>query len=257
MRSTRDRAGLLVAALATGLVTALVTTLLTSYAASAGAAGSDRPAVGECRALRFGQISQASDTTAAIPCSTSHTDRVIKVADLPSGTTWDALTVTQIGRLGITECTPAFRRALGQNDQVRDRSAYAWIFFEPTQAQRDAGANWIRCDLILLKGRALKALPTDAVPALHSSKPSDQVRRCLVGTLHLTTVCTATHDFRATGAFAVKGSYPGNTKLGTIARKRCPALVSTPRRYLFSHPSTFTWNHEHDHAVVCFSHRSS
>lgn len=260
MRSTRAGAGPLVTGPVTGLVAALVIALaaglLTSYAA-AQAAGSDRPAVGECRALRFGQISGRSDTSTPVACSTAHTDRVIKVADLPSGITWDALTDTQATRLGVTECTPAFRRALGQNDKVRDSTAYAWIFFEPTLAQRTSGANWIRCDLILLEGRALQHLPTDSVPALGSGKPSDKVRRCLVGTRHLTTVCAAIHTFRATGAFALRGSYPGTATLAGIARKRCPALVSTPRRFLFSHEPAFTWNHVHDHAVVCFSHRSS
>ena len=69
-------------------------------------------------------------------------------------------------------------------------------------------------------------------------------------------MCSASHDFRATGAFTVTGSYPGDSKLAGIARKRCPALVSTPRRFLFSHQAKFTWNNLHDHAVVCFSHRS-
>ena len=252
MRSTRWGAGL--------LATALLAALPASYAATsaaASAAAADTPAVGDCHALTYQQIAHESETSAPVACSSNHTSRVIKVADLPSGTTWDSLTATQIGRLGITECTPAYRRALGQNDQVRDSSAYAWIFFAPTAAQRTAGANWIRCDLILLKGQALKALPTDRVPALGSSRLSNQVRRCTVGTRHFTTVCSSSHNYRATGAFTVKGRYPGDTKLAGIARKRCPALVSTPRRFLFAHQSKFTWNNVHDHAVVCFSHRSN
>ena len=55
----------------------------------------------------------------------------------------------------------------------------------------------------------------------------------------------------------MKGRYPGDTKLAGIARHRCPALVSTPNRFLYAHKSKFTWNNEHDHAVVCFSHRSN
>jgi hypothetical protein len=247
MRSTRRGAAL--------LVTVLLTALPASYAATR-AAGSDRPAVGDCHALTFKQIAHESDSSVPVACSSAHTTRVIKVADLPSGTTWETLTSAQISRLGVTECTPAYRRALGQNDKVRDSSAYAWIFFAPTQTQRAGGAHWIRCDLILLKGRALKSLPTDTVPALSSSRLPDKVRRCTTGTSHLTTVCTATHDFKATGAFTVKGSYPGATKLAGIARHRCPALVSTPRRFLFAHQPKFTWNTEHDHVVVCFSHRS-
>ena len=241
-------------------MTALLTALPASYAATsaaASAAAADTPAVGDCHALTFKQVAHQSETSAPVPCSSTHTSRVIKVADLPSGTTWDSLTPTQIGRLGVTECTPAFRRTLGQNDKVRDSSAYVWIFYAPTAAQRTAGANWIRCDLILLKGQALKALPTDRVPALTSSTLSNQVRRCTVGTRHFTTVCSARHNYRATGAFTVTGRYPGDTKLAGIARKRCPAHVSTPRQFLYAHQSKFTWNNEHDHAVVCFSHRSN
>lgn len=248
MRSTRWGTGL--------LVTALLTALPASYAATQ-AAGSDRPSVGDCHRLTFQQIPHVTETSAPVPCSTTHTSRVIKVADLPSGTTWASLTQTQIVKLGVTECVPAFRRALGQNDKVRDSTAYDWVFFAPTQDQQAGGANWIRCDLVLFKGRALKALPTDKVPALSSSRPGDNVRRCTTGRNHYNTICSANHNYRATGAFTVKGRYPGDTKLAGIARHRCPALVSSPRRFLYAHQSKFTWNNEHDHAVVCFSHRSN
>jgi hypothetical protein len=237
-------------------MTALVTALPATYDAT-DAAGSDRPSVGDCHRLSFQQIAHVSETSAPVPCSGTHTSRVIKVVDLPSGTTWASLTPTQVVKLGVTECTPALRRTLGQNDTVRDSTSYDWVFFAPTQAQQTAGANWIRCDVVLFKGRALKALPTDSVPALGSSRLSDTVRRCTSGKSHDDTVCSATHDYRSTGAFTVKGRYPGDTKLAGIARHRCPALVSTPRRFLFAHKAKVVWNNEHDHAVICFSHRSS
>jgi hypothetical protein len=248
MRSTRWGAGLLMAVLLTALPAAYDAT---------DAAATDRPSVGECRTLTFRQLGNTSNSTPPVACTDAHNDRVIKVADLPSGTTWDSLSPAQVARLGVTECTPAFRRALGQNDKVRDSSAYGWVFFAPTQAQRSSGANWIRCDLILVKARSLADLPTDDVPALTSASLANNVRRCTTGKLHLTTLCSAAHDFRSTGAFTVKGSYPGDKKLAGIARHRCPALVSTPNRFLFAHQGKLGWNLGHDHAVVCFSHRSN
>jgi hypothetical protein len=71
-------------------VTALLTALPASYAATsaaASAAAADTPAVGDCHTLTFKQIAHESETSAPVPCSSSHTSRVIKVADLPSGTT--------------------------------------------------------------------------------------------------------------------------------------------------------------------------
>jgi len=219
-------------------------------------AAADRPAVGECRVLTYAQTRHRSDSTDPVACSQSHTDRVIAVADLPGGTTWSGLTDAQVTRLGVSTCTPAFRTALGQNDKVRDRTAYAWIFFEPTDAQQTAGAAWIRCDLVLLRGHALRSLPTDAAPALTSAAVPTGVRRCLTGQAHNPTVCSAGHDFRATGAFTLTGRYPGDAEVARVARQRCPARVSTPGRFLFTHQAKLTWNRQHDHAVVCFSHRS-
>jgi hypothetical protein len=236
------------------MMAVLLTALPASYDATR-AAGATRPSVGECRVLTVRQAGAQSNTTAPIACSKAHNDRVIKVADLPAGTTWDGLTTTQMIKLGVRECVPAFHHALGQNDKVRDSSAYTWIFFAPTKAQRSSGANWIRCDLILQRGRTLQNLPTDSVPALSSHLPNG-VRRCATGARHLNTVCSAPHNYRATGAFTVAGRYPGDRRLGRIAIHRCPALVSSPQ-FLFAHQSRYTWTKEHDHAVVCFSKRSN
>ena len=238
------------------LTAVLLTALPASYDATR-AAGATRPSKGECRVLTFPQIAAESNSTAPVDCTQAHNDRVIKVADLPAGTTWDGLTTKQMTKLGVRECVPAYHKALGQNDRVRDSSAYSWIFFAPTKAQRTGGANWIRCDLILLRGSDLEDLPTDKVPALTSQTLADDERRCATGRRHLTTVCSAPHNYRATGAFTVTGRYPGNSTLGRIALRRCPALVSTPHQFLFTHVSRFTWNHEHDHAVVCLSRRTN
>jgi hypothetical protein len=245
------------ALLAIGLVTALVTGLPTAYAA--GRAAAVKPSVGECRSLTIAEASAASDTSDPIPCSTAHTARVIAVPSLPSGVGYPDLdTAAKLDRVAVKLCYPAFRAALGQNDKVRDRSAYAYLYFVPTADQRDAGARWLRCDLTLRHGGRLADLPTDAVPALSGTRLPAKVKRCLAGTNLRTTVCTATHRYRSTGAFTVAlERYPGRAALLRIGRKRCPALVSTDGDFRFTWAPKTLWNLVHDRTIVCYSHTSS
>jgi hypothetical protein len=254
MRSIRWTA----AALAAGLLTTLLAATAPSQATGpAKAAGT--PAVGECRQITLKQAGAKSNTTAPIPCSQRHDIRTILVKDLPSGMTWDNATAEQIARLGITECYPAMRHALGQSDTVRDRTMYGTFFFEPTQSQRAAGANWIRCDLALFNRGSLASLPTDRVPALSSRKLPNSVARCAAGpdSALKYVVCGTAHRYRAVGAFTItKSRYPGRSALIRIGRHRCPHIVGR-HRYFYSWSDKQLWNLVHDHTMVCYAQRSN
>jgi hypothetical protein len=254
MRSTRWTA----AALAAGLLTTLLASNAPSEA-NGSASASGTPKVGECRQITLKQAAAQSNTTQPIPCSKQHDVRTIVVKDLPAGMTWDNLTTAQIGRLSITQCYPGFRKALGQNDKVRDRTLYTYYFFEPTKAQRDQGANWIRCDLGLWHRTTLGPLPTDKVPALTSSQLPNQVARCAAGadTALKYAVCSTPHRYRAVGAFTVaKNKFPGKKALVQIGRSRCPSIVGH-HRYFFSWMPKAYWNLVHDRTVVCYSQRTN
>jgi hypothetical protein len=169
--------------------------------------------------------------------------------------TWDSLTRRQIKRLGLTQCTPAFDKALGQSNLTRDRTMYGTFFFEPTKAQRADGANWIRCDLALFHGKTLASLPTDREPALVSpTRVPKNVKRCAAGPdtkLHYV-VCTASHRYASMGAFNVaKAKFPGKTALYRAARRHCGAFTGH-RRWFASWEPRLVWNVTHDHAVVCY-----
>ena len=173
MRSTRWLAGLLAAG--------LLTTLPAAQAAGTPAAAA-KPVVGECRKLNAAEAAGASDSSTPIPCAETHNDRVIAVRRLPKGVTWGDLdTDHQVVMTGVKLCTPTYRSALGQTGRVRDRTAYSFLFFAPTAQQQAKGARWLRCDLVLVHGKKLAALPTDDEPALTGPTPPDAVARCLGG----------------------------------------------------------------------------
>jgi Septum formation len=250
MRSTRWLAGLLAAG--------LLTTLPAAHA-TGGRIAAAKPVVGECRKLSAAQADGASDSSTSIACSKRHNDRVIDVPKLPKGVSWSDLdTDYKVTKTGVQLCTPPFRKALGQTRQVRARTAYTFLYFAPTADQQAQGARWLRCDLVLVHGKKLAALPTDQEPALNDVTPPDKVARCLGGAELLTTACAFAHAYRGTGTFVVASkTYPGRAELLRTGRSKCPALVSTDRNFRFTWSPKLVWEHVHDHVVVCYSHTKS
>ena len=168
-------------------VGAALALMLTAPAYAGGTTSSQRlaasPTVGECRSLTPDQAGSESDPSAPIDCATAHNSRVIAVPSLPKGITYaDLDTKAAVDRTAAKLCYPAFRAAVGQNDRVRSRTAYAYLFFVPTAQERTDGARWLRCDLALQHGAKLGNLPTDRVPALTEQHRPDQ-RQALPGRL--------------------------------------------------------------------------
>lgn len=244
MRRTRAMAGLLTLGLLAGLPTA-----------HAAERGPGKPTVGECRHLSAEQAAAATNATSTISCSSAHNARVFAVPTLPQGVHWSDLSKHQVLTQAVKACTPGFHAALGQNDLIRDRTAYSWAFFIPDGQQRANGARWFRCDLLLLHGSNLADLPTDREPALPGSTIPTKVKRCLTGTNLLATPCAYAHRYRTTGSFVVSSKrFPGRHQLLHIARARCPAYVSTDRDFRFTFSAKVMWNAGHNHVVVCYSH---
>jgi hypothetical protein len=239
--------------LAGSLTLALAVAGLFVATSSATAAAAGKPAVGECRNLTVAEAAASTDTTSPISCTSAHDDRVIAVPDLPAGVAWADLSDRQIAKQGIKACAPKLRKALGQTDLVRDRSAYAFVFFQPTADQIAAGARWLRCDIVLHRGSTLADLPDDRTPALSGLPLSNQVARCLTGTSHLTTTCVSKHSYRATGSFTVAShAFPGRKALIRAGRASCPSRV-TSRSYLFTWQPKLIWNLVHGRTVVCYT----
>ena len=219
-----------------------------------------QPAVGQCRQLALSQIGKASNQTAPISCAEAHNSRVIAVPTLPKGVGWhDLMKGGRVYAQAVSLCYPAFRATLGQTNAVRDRTAYTWLYFIPTDQQRAAGQRWIRCDLALHHASQYAALPNDHVPALNDSSPAARVARCLrqVNGSLLTTSCSATHSYRATGTFSVSRTrYPGKITLLQLGRSRCPSMVRSDSNFRWTWNNRTIWNRGHNHTVVCYTHTS-
>jgi hypothetical protein len=212
--------------------------------------GFQEPRVGECHALTFDEYMRDSNDEAPIRCSQAHTSRVIATGHLPKGVGWGA-PLRRLNRIAVGICDPAWKRTLGRTYSSRAMTAYTWGWFIPTKAQRSHGARWIRCDLILLAGRRLDRLPTDAKPALGAQPHPSRVAACLTRTSY--TTCVHRHIYRATGTFVIRQkAHPTDRQIRRAALRKCPSRVSSRAFAWDDHASADRWRLG-DHVIICFS----
>ncbi|MFZ2501541.1 MAG: LamG-like jellyroll fold domain-containing protein, partial [Nocardioides sp.] len=145
-------------------------------------------------------------------------------------------------------CRSAFAKGVGGSATTRLLSAFTLADFIPTKAQRKHGARWFRCDAVLARGSSLTPITSTSAPLLRSPLAANQAL-CLAGSAR--TTCDATHSFKATSVFKLKGKkYPGRTKVRTLARRGCDARVSTAS-FTYDAPTKAEWTT--NKYVVCFS----
>lgn len=240
-----------------GALLAVVVTLLMPLAAVIATAGPaqagpnfQQPKVGECRAMSWREYMANSNNEAPVKCSQAHTSRVIATGMLPNGVNWGA-PERRLNRIAVGICDPAWKRALGRTYSSRAMTAYTWAWFIPTKAQRSHGARWIRCDLVLVAGRGLDPLPTDAKPALGAQPHPRRITACL--TRRTYTTCAHRHIYRATGTFLIRQkAFPTDRQIRRAALRKCPSRVSSRGFAWDAHGSPDRWRLG-DHVIVCFT----
>lgn len=240
---------------------ALAGTLVGASSSSAGAtddsevpaargAGYHQPKVGSCHVLTSREFNAKWAPTATVPCSKKHTTKTLVVKRLTGKVDWQR---PDIFRSIWFPCMRKNQRVLGDNDRVRAMSAFSPSFFMPNPKERARGAKWLRCDIGLVGGRTMRALPHDL--DLGRLPLGDRVARCLSGGERslLVTVCAKRHTYRATGAFKLDTkTYPGEKRFVRAAHRRCPALTSSVRwRYQFpGHRDQWKAGYR---SIVCYS----
>jgi hypothetical protein len=214
-----------------------------------------QPVVGQCRNYTFNAMNQETNSTPVTACSNAHTAVVLAVPQLPASLNYSS-SMDALSQVMENACRPALAKKLGRTAKLRHLSAYSLAWYFPTQTQRDHGARWIRCDLILLGGQALQRLPKNTSPVLPAAPLPKSVAGCRVGTNYILTVCAKTHQYRATGVLVLSGAYPGTASLVRTAKQKCPAKVSTPTNFYYSYSLKQAWK-AGDKAITCWSHRSN
>jgi hypothetical protein len=209
------------------------------------------PKVGTCSIMIAKQGTAAVDRSTAVACTEAHTAQVAGVVKLPARLDWSTASTTALFRVVAGTCAPKVQALLGRTTAVGDSSAYSYVWFSPTKAQRAHGARWLSCSVVLRRATSLAHLPTSTSPFLPKGKLPGNVARCLTRTA-MSTPCRSAHLWRATGTFTVAGKYPGAKALNKKATRSCLSRVHSPA-YRWTYKDKITWNVGSDHVVVCYS----
>ena len=199
------------------------------------------PQVGECHDLTWKQALQPSDTAAAVPCDQEHTTQTVAIKH------YDNPKWNDVGWL-IRKASPACLRgataAVGSS-KIMSMSAYEFFFFVPTKAEREEGADWLRCDLGIEARKQLIQLPETLKP--RRLPLANRYLKC-INRRNDYVPCSQPHRFRAKASVTLAGSYPSKARAAKAAGKCRPKVGA---RFTYSYPTRVQWKVGY-RTLVCF-----
>lgn len=211
------------------------------------------PAVGTCSTMTWDEAFEVTAPEGSgVRCDRPHTTQVVHVGELPEDVAWEDLDAVYAA-VGAG-CAPAFSALTGTDLLLIKRSLYtAWSFL-PTQAERESGARWYRCDVALASGERFVSRKVAKLPAIGKRVPA-AVGRCLTRQLRFTP-CSGDPVWKHTGAVKVRDvsrrEARARKQLSAAASQKCPDLTYGRNGYAWSSHRTSDrslW------VVVCYSAR--
>ncbi len=207
----------------------------------------------DCHDLTYEEASAVSDPDPPVPCSEDHTSMTLRVLHL-SDPDWDSWAV--IVRRMIVPCHKELIKEAGGRTYMVQRSAYDITYFLPTKAQREAGADWVRCDVVVRAGLGNLGKVPEHMDMETTIWPSPDVRKCRQGrpSGYALTTCSRRHKFGSHWTPEIPGDeYPGKRKAEKFAYEQCYDLLGIETSgdpFLYEWvPSRRLWRAGYRHAV--------
>ncbi|MDQ3485237.1 MAG: septum formation family protein [Actinomycetota bacterium] len=215
------------------------------------------PEAETCRELKFGDIGRYSNATPITDCAKRHTGFTFEVTMLSPDIAFDGVQIKndaiqqEAGRF----CRKAFEDYVGGDAATRARVRLTVTYFVPNQNAYDAGARWVRCDIIALQAeRILAELPEELKGLLDDDAAIDDYGLCSRGDPgaidSLQVICDQPHTYRAVEALrlgAMDDPYPGEATTSVEGKQRCEDLIvdllgtDGGFTYSWTYPTTQDW----------------
>ncbi|KRB77375.1 hypothetical protein ASE01_11685 [Nocardioides sp. Root190] len=206
------------------------------------------PATGACYPLPFETAVAPTSEIAPVPCTKAHTSETVAVGTIDAlvGGHLVAVDSARVQAQVATSCPQALTTYVGGNLESLRLSMIRPVWFTPTVEDSDAGADWYRCDAVLLAGTSeLAELTTTLKGALASAKSRKRYAMC--GTAapdakdFQRVLCTAKHSWRAIDVVVFReGAYPGEKKVRAAGRSQCEDAAAD----VAEDPLVFEWGYE-------------
>ena len=201
-----------------------------------------RPKVGECHALSWRQALAPEAQVDAVRCRQPHTAQTFAVGrlDLDSGA--HAVDSAQVQRRVRRTCTARLPRHLGTSPRDLRLTMAQAVWFTPGVDQVEAGANWFRCDVVVVAAqKKLLRLP----PRTKGWGTAPAIAMCATaepGTKAFDRVaCGSTHSWVAVSTVDLPGRRLPRPQQ---VQARMDPVCRAAARSRASDPLSFTWSQE-------------
>lgn len=206
------------------------------------------PEPGACYPLPFEAAVAPTSEVEAVPCTARHTSETVAVGTIDALVDGHLLAVDsdRVQAQVASACPKALTTYVGGSIERLRLSMIRPVWFTPTVEQSDAGADWYRCDAVLLAGTSsLSQLTTSLKGVLDQAKGRDRYAMC--GTAapdakdFQRVLCSAKHSWRAIDVVVFReGTYPGEKKVRAAGRAQCEDAAAD----VAEDPLVFEWGYE-------------
>jgi hypothetical protein len=190
------------------------------------------PRKAACYRLTGSQLLRPTNASRPVPCSRPHTARTIGVGRLDTVVAGHSVAVDSeaVQRQLATRCRRELAEFVGGSATTRRLSRLNVVWYSPTLAQSDRGADWFRCDVVgFAKGDTLLDLPSAARLKGVLDRPGGLDTYGLCGTAAPATrgfervVCGRRHSWRAISTIGLAGGarYPGSARVRRAGDSGC------------------------------------
>lgn len=203
-----------------------------------------KPKPGECHALTWKQALSAAPAMDTVNCAERHTAQTYFVGrlDLVSGGNARTVDSPSVQKQAQRACTDRLPRHLATPPRDLRLSMAQTLWFTPTVEAVEAGADWLRCDVVVV------AAPGKLQPLPRRTKgwgPAPAIAMCATaepGTRGFTRVtCSSKHSWVAVSTVELPGKQlPG---AGQVQARMDPVCRDAARSRS-EDPLDFTWSQE-------------
>lgn len=206
------------------------------------------PRDGTCHDLSFAEAVAPTSRASEVSCDDEHTARTFHVGTLDRvvGGRLLAVDARRLQDEAAQECPARLATLLGGTEEDRRLSMLRAVWFTPSVAQSDRGADWLRCDAVAVAGpERLLPLTGPLGGVLDTEAGRDRYGMC--GTAEPGTdgfervACATEHGWRALRTVPLPaGDYPGEDAAQAVGEAPC----TDAGRAAADDPLDFQWGYE-------------
>lgn len=206
------------------------------------------PRVGECHRMTYDAVVAPTAARRSVPCDRPHTAETFAVGRLETLVDGRLLAVDsdRVQEQVASACPKELAGFVGGSEEQRRLSMLRAVWFTPTLEQADTGADWFRCDAVVL---AEDSRLLEVEGSLEGALDTEQGRQRfgLCGTAEPGTprfrrvACREPHTWRTLRTVELPGEeYPGEEQAARIGETPCREAA----RNAAPNPLDYQWGYE-------------